>query len=278
MLLQNTTKLRHGVTSQKVVLFKHIQFSSSENKESVSGRTCCYCQYRIWPLSVFLLKGMLFEASLVAWSHWCSRFCCYWTSVRGSSQVASVLDLIGGSSRSTTPSLVTRKSPTVDQGVQVNQPGSTPIKDDKKPQQQQQQQLSAQTRQMQPPHTARDGSVVPMFALLICSCLYSQFARLCFLVLQASEQDCCWPAATVSSSAAEGAGRQRTCTPQRTAVPWPTASTIHYDSIFCFAIVVRDFPLHHSALQRQCGIWGHFCSRVFQFPPSSQSASVAIII
>jgi hypothetical protein len=160
----------------------------------------------------------------------CSRFCCCRTSVRGSSQVASVLDLIGGSSRSTTPSLVTRKSPTVDQGVQVNQPGSTPIKDDRKPQQQ----LSAQSRQMQPPHAARDGSVVAMFALLICSCLYSQFARLCFLVLQASEQDCCRPAAAVSSSAAEGAARQRTSTPQRTSVPWPTASMIPYDSIFLF--------------------------------------------
>ncbi|XP_023711111.1 protein LSM14 homolog A isoform X3 [Cryptotermes secundus] len=70
-------------------------------------------------------------------------------------QPTSVLDLIGGSSRSTTPSLVTRKSPTMDQGVQVNQPGSTPIKDDKKPQQQ----LTPQSRQIQPPHPARDGPV-----------------------------------------------------------------------------------------------------------------------
>lgn len=41
----------------------------------------------------------------------------------------------------------------MDQGVQVNQPVSTPIKDDKKPQQQ----LPPQTRQIQPPHPARDG-------------------------------------------------------------------------------------------------------------------------
>ncbi|KDR15799.1 protein LSM14 homolog A-B isoform X2 [Zootermopsis nevadensis] len=64
-------------------------------------------------------------------------------------------DLIGGSSRSATPSLVTRKSPTMDQGVQVNQPVSTPIKDDKKPQQQ----LPPQTRQIQTPYSARDGPV-----------------------------------------------------------------------------------------------------------------------
>ncbi|XP_069687851.1 protein LSM14 homolog A isoform X2 [Periplaneta americana] len=63
-------------------------------------------------------------------------------------------DLIGASSRSTTP-LITRKSPTMDQGVQVNQPGSTPIKDDKKSQQQ----LPPQSRQVQPPHPARDGPV-----------------------------------------------------------------------------------------------------------------------
>lgn len=73
--------------------------------------------------------------------------------MRGSSYLASVLDLIGGSSRSATPSLVTRKSPTMDQGVQVNQPGSTPIKDDKKSQQQ----LPPQSQQMQAPHPARDG-------------------------------------------------------------------------------------------------------------------------
>ena len=73
--------------------------------------------------------------------------------MRGSSCLASVLDLIGGSSRSATPSLVTRKSPTMDQGVQVNQPGSTPIKDDKKSQQQ----LPSQSQQMQAPHTVRDG-------------------------------------------------------------------------------------------------------------------------
>lgn len=65
-------------------------------------------------------------------------------------------DLIGGSSRSATPSLVTRKSPTMDQGVQVNQPGSTPIKDDKKSQQQQ---LPPQSQQIQAPHPARDGPV-----------------------------------------------------------------------------------------------------------------------
>ncbi|KAJ4428032.1 hypothetical protein ANN_24046 [Periplaneta americana] len=73
-------------------------------------------------------------------------------SMRNSSCLASVLDLIGASSRSTTP-LITRKSPTMDQGVQVNQPGSTPIKDDKKSQQQ----LPPQSRQVQPPHPARDG-------------------------------------------------------------------------------------------------------------------------
>lgn len=44
--------------------------------------------------------------------------------------LASVLDLIGGGSRSTTPvSLISRKSPTMDQGVQASGPGN---KDEKK--------------------------------------------------------------------------------------------------------------------------------------------------
>lgn len=96
---------------------------------------------------------MLFEATLVTLVLcWLFLLNC---SER-SSYLASVLDLIGGSSRSATPSLVTRKSPTMDQGVQVNQPGSTPIKDDKKSQQQQQQ-LAPQSQQIQAPHPARDG-------------------------------------------------------------------------------------------------------------------------
>lgn len=61
-------------------------------------------------------------------------------------------DLISGSSRSATPSLIARKSPTMDQGVQVSQPGSTPIKDEKK-------QQAPPSRQIQPPHPARDGPI-----------------------------------------------------------------------------------------------------------------------
>ncbi|KAJ9592844.1 hypothetical protein L9F63_015487, partial [Diploptera punctata] len=59
-------------------------------------------------------------------------------------------DLISGSPRSVTPSLLVRKSPTMDQGVQVSQPGSTPLKDDKK-------QQIAPARPIQPPHSTRDG-------------------------------------------------------------------------------------------------------------------------
>ncbi|XP_049862781.1 protein LSM14 homolog A isoform X3 [Schistocerca gregaria] len=44
-------------------------------------------------------------------------------------------DLLTGGSRPTTPLLLTRKSPTMDQGVQVNQLGLTPIKKDTKEQQ-----------------------------------------------------------------------------------------------------------------------------------------------
>ncbi|PSN50788.1 Protein LSM14 B-B [Blattella germanica] len=62
----------------------------------------------------------------------------------------SVLDLISGSPRSVTPSLIARKSPTMDQGVQVNQSVSVPIKEDKK-------QQAPQSRQVQPIHPARDG-------------------------------------------------------------------------------------------------------------------------
>ena len=127
-------------------------------------RDCCMSQVLIgemrctkcdWCFKVIAsLSSKLKECYLKPpWSHWYYAGWCYGTALRGSSYLASVLDLIGGSSRSATPSLVTRKSPTMDQGVQVNQPGSTPIKDDKKSQQQ----LPPQSQQMQAPHPARDG-------------------------------------------------------------------------------------------------------------------------
>ena len=56
--------------------------------------------------------------------------------------IVSVLDLIAGS-RSSTPGLMSRKSPTMDQGVQVS--GPSPHKDDK-----------SQTKAIQPPGQ-RDG-------------------------------------------------------------------------------------------------------------------------
>lgn len=54
-------------------------------------------------------------------------------------------------------------------------------------------------------------------------------SRCFFFRLQSSKQEYCWPAA-VPSSAPERTARQRTCTPQGTAVPWPTTSMFHYGS------------------------------------------------
>nr|CAD7427493.1 unnamed protein product [Timema monikensis] len=78
---------------------------------------------------------------------------------------ASVLDLITGSPRSGTPLLLSRKSPTMDQGVQVNQPGNTPVKDDMK---------QSQVRPIQPLAASRDGRSINRGGVIGQPALHSQ--------------------------------------------------------------------------------------------------------
>nr|CAD7410464.1 unnamed protein product [Timema poppensis] len=74
-------------------------------------------------------------------------------------------DLITGSPRSGTPLLLSRKSPTMDQGVQVNQPGNTPIKDDMK---------QSQVRPIQPLAASRDGRSINRGGVIGQPALHSQ--------------------------------------------------------------------------------------------------------